>query len=214
MQCEAVIRSRRSIRAFKPDPVPEALVREILDEARWSPSWANSQAWSVYVVTGESLERLKGVGKILTQREAPAGPDFRMPREWPPHLAARTKQLLDLRTALAPGESPGLAGIGESFGAPCMLFFAAEKGLESDYVLFDTGLMVQSVCLAAHDKGLGTCIMAMAVRDPDTLRELLPHSNDSRFVIGVALGYPDEEAPINRFERQRAQLEEFVTWVE
>ena len=93
-----------------------------------------------------------------------------------------------------------------------MLFFAAERGLESDYVLFDNGLLVQSVCLAAHDKGLGTCIMAMAVRDPDTLRELLPHSNDSRFVIGVALGYPDEEAPINRFERQRAQLEEFVTW--
>jgi nitroreductase len=216
MQFDAVIRGRRSIRRFKPDPVPLELVREILDEARWSPSWANTQAWSVYVVTGESLERLKGAGKTLTAREAPAGPDFRMPREWPPHLAARTKQLLELRTAFAPGESSGLAqglaGIGECFGAPCMLFFAVEEGLESDYVLFDNGLLVQSVCLAAHDKGLGTCIMAMAVRDPDTLRELLPHSNDSRFVIGVALGYPDEEAPINRFERQRVPLEEFVTW--
>ena len=58
------------------------------------------------MVTGESLERLKGAGKTPSQREAPAGPDFRMPREWPPHLAARTKQLLDLRTALAPGELP------------------------------------------------------------------------------------------------------------
>ena len=54
--------------------------------------------------------------------------------------------------------------------------------------------------------------MAMAVRDPDTLRELLPQAAEMQFVIGVALGYPDEEAAINRFERQRAQLEEFVTW--
>jgi nitroreductase len=93
-----------------------------------------------------------------------------------------------------------------------VLFFAAEKGLASDYVLFDSGLIVQSVCLAAHDKGLGTCIMAMAVRYPDALRELLPEAADKQFVIGVALGYPDNEAPVNRFERPRAQLEEFVTW--
>jgi nitroreductase len=93
-----------------------------------------------------------------------------------------------------------------------VLFFAAERGLASDYVLFDSGLIVQSVCLAAHAKGLGSCVMAMAVRDPDTLRELLPRAAEMQFVIGVALGYPDEEAAINRFERQRARLEEFVTW--
>ncbi len=219
MDFESVIRDRRSIRAFKPDPVPHKLIAEILDEARWSPSWANTQAWGIYVVTGATLERLKSAGKAAGQREAPAGPDYRMPREWPPHLAARTKQLFDLRAAIAPagaaaapGGAPAPAGPAEFYGAPCMLFLTAEKDLESDYVLFDSGLIVQSVCLAAHDRGLGTCIMAMAVRDPDTLRELLPHSAGSKFVMGVALGYPDEEAAINRFERQRAQLEELVTW--
>ena len=95
-----------------------------------------------------------------------------------------------------------------------MLFFAVERGLAGDYALFDSGLIVQSVCLAAHDKGLGSCIMAMAVRDPDRLRKLLPQAADKQFVIGVALGYPDEEAPINRFQRQRVQLEEFVTWAQ
>jgi nitroreductase len=95
-----------------------------------------------------------------------------------------------------------------------LLLFAAERGLANDYVLFDSGLLVQSVCLAAYAKGLGTCIMAMAVRDPDTLRELLPHAADKQFIVGVALGYPDEAADINRFERQRAQLEEFVTWAQ
>jgi nitroreductase len=94
------------------------------------------------------------------------------------------------------------------------LFFAVERDLGTDYVLFDSGLMVQSVCLAAHDKGLGTCIMAMAVRDPDLLREILPGAADKQFVIGVALGYPDDEATVNRFERARVPLQELVSWVE
>jgi nitroreductase len=54
----------------------------------------------------------------------------------------------------------------------------------------------------------------MAVRDPDTLREILPGAADMQFVIGVALGYPDEEATINRFERSRVPLEELVSWAE
>jgi nitroreductase len=212
MEFEDVMRGRRSSRRFKPDAVPQELVREILDEARWSPSWANTQAWSIHVVSGETLKALRGAGTMPAGGENPAGPDFRMPREWPPHLAARTKQLFDLRSAFAP--APGASGPGKFFGAPCVLFFAVERGLASDYALFDSGLIVQSVCLAAHDKGLGSCIMAMAVRDPDTLRELLPQAADKQFVIGVALGYPDEEAPINRFQRQRVQLEEFVTWAQ
>jgi nitroreductase len=214
MEFEGVIRGRRSIRQFKPEPLPHELIREILDEAHWSPSWANTQAWSVYVVTGETLERLRSAGKVPNQREAPAGPDFRMPREWPPHLAARTKQLFDLRSAAAPESTPAPAArsLAEFYGAPCVLFFAVERGLASDYILFDNGLIVQSVCLAAYDKGLGTCIMAMAVRDPDALRELLPGAAEKQFVIGVALGYPDQEGPVNRFERPRAPLEELVTW--
>lgn len=214
MEFEAVIRGRRSIRQFTPEPVPQELIREILDQARWSPSWANTQAWSVYVVTGETLERLRSAGKAPNQREAPAGPDFRMPREWPPYLAARSKQLYDLRAATAPADTtaPAAAGAGEFYGAPCVLFFAAERSLASDYVLFDSGLIVQSVCLAAHDSGLGTCIMAMAVRDPDALRELLPEAAEKQFVVGVALGYADQEAPVNRFERQRVPLAELVSW--
>jgi nitroreductase len=212
MEFKSVMRGRRSIRRFKPDAVPQELIRKILDEARWSPSWANTQTWSIYMVSGETLQRLKDADTTRGEREASAGPDFRMPREWPPHLAARTKQLFDLRSAFAP--APGASGPGEFFGAPCVLFFAVERGLASDYALFDSGLIVQSVCLAAYDKGLGSCIMAMAVRDPDTLRELLPQATDKQFVIGVALGYPDEEAPINRFQRQRVQLEEFVTWAQ
>ena len=212
MEFEQALRERRSIRAFTSDPVPEELIGQILEEARWSPSWANTQAWHVFVACGETLARLKSAAQTPAAGEAPAGPDFRMPREWPPQLAARTKELFDLRNALSATGGGAARTPADFYGAPCVLYFTTERTVESDYLLFDSGLLVQSVCLAAHDRGLGTCIMAMAVRDPDTLRAVLPGAADQRFVIAVALGYPDGEAPINRFERRRAQPGEFVTW--
>jgi len=56
MDLETAIRERRSIRAYKPDPVPQDLIREILDEARWSPSWANTQCWRLVVVTDKEIK--------------------------------------------------------------------------------------------------------------------------------------------------------------
>ena len=212
MELEQALRERRSIRAFKADPVPEELIREIVEAARWSPSWANTQAWHVYVACGETLAKLRSAAQTPATGEAPAGPDFRMPREWPPQLAARTKELFEMRTVFAATGGRAALTPADFYGAPCVLYFTTERTIESDYLLFDSGLLVQSICLAAHDRGLGTCIMAMAVRDPDTLRALLPGAADERFVIAVALGYPDGEAPINRFERRRARLDEFVTW--
>ena len=216
MELASALRERRSIRRFLPRPVPDEIVRDILDQARWSPSWANTQAWNVYVVAGESLRRIAEANRTAAASEAPAGPDFRMPRQWPEHLAARTRQLADLRASIAPpaGAAADAAGPAAFYGAPCVLFVAVEQDLETDYTLFDSGLLVQSLCLAAHDRGLGTCIMAMAVRDPDTLRAILPHAADKRFVIGVALGYPDQEAEINRFVRERVALEDLATWAE
>ena len=216
MEFESALRERRSIRRFLPRPVPDEIVRDILDEARWSPSWANTQAWNVYVVAGATLGRIADANRTALANEAPAGPDFRMPREWPEHLAARTKRLFALRSSIAPSAAGAADPVGPAafYGAPCVLFVAVEKGLETDYALFDSGILVQSLCLAAHNEGLGTCIMAMAVRDPDTLRALLPQATDQRFVIGVALGYPDEQAEINRFARERAPLEELVTWAD
>ena len=77
MEFENVIRGRRSIRAYTSQPVPEDLVREILDEARWAPSSRNTQAWSVWVVTGGALERFKAAFKAALGREEADAPTWR-----------------------------------------------------------------------------------------------------------------------------------------
>lgn len=55
---DIVMRSRRSVRAFRPDPVPRSLLVEILQVARTAPSNFNSQPWGVYLLTGEAKRAL------------------------------------------------------------------------------------------------------------------------------------------------------------
>ena len=69
------------------------------------------------------------------------------------------------------------------------------------------------MCLAAHDKGLGTCLVHHAGPLPGAAARLLPGSDEKRLVVAVTLGYPDLGAPANTFERSARRLDELVTWV-
>ena len=98
------------------------------------------------------------------------------------------------------------------FGAPCLLLFCVDKSLAREYALLDTGAIVQSVCLLAHARGLGACIMAASVNYPALIRQIIPLPETRAILIGVALGHPDAEAPINQFARERVNPDEFTLW--
>ena len=220
MESESVIRGRRSIRAYRPEPVSAETVREILDEARWAPSWRNTQAWEVWVVTGAALERFKDGFKAAVERGEPAaGLDLPATAEWPEACSARTAEMMKVRKATldAAGEASdpaaALARMADLFGAPCLLVFGFDECLAEAYASFDVGMLAENVCLAATDKRLGSCLLATPLRYAPILREVLPNTDGKRFVIAMTLGVPDLEAAANNFERSRAGIDEFVTWV-
>jgi nitroreductase len=221
MEFESVIRGRRSIRAYTAEPVAQEVVREILDEARWAPSSRNTQAWSVWVITGDALERFKTAFKAALEREEADAPDLAGTQtgDWPRACSARAVALMKARaeTLEAAGEASGpaasMARMADCFGAPVLLVFGFEDCLAEPYASYDTASLVQNVCLAAHDKELGTCQSTTLVRYPGLLRRLLPGADEQRMVIAVTLGHPDLDAPANTFERSRADLDEIVTWV-
>jgi nitroreductase len=99
------------------------------------------------------------------------------------------------------------------FDAPCLIVACIHKDSLVEYAMLDVGLVTQTICLVAHDRGLGTCIMAFAVGHPAILKEILSIPEDGRVIVGIALGYPEPDFPLNRFERKRAELSEFVKWV-
>ena len=221
MEFESVIRGRRSIRAYTTEPVSQELVREILDEARWAPSSRNTQAWNVWVLSGDPLERFKAAFKAAVAREEADAPDLpgTQTGDWPAACSTRAVALMKTRadTLEAAGEASGpaasMARMADCFGAPVLLVFGFEACLADASASYDTASLVQSVCLAAHAKGLGTCQSTTLVRYPGLLRDVLPGSEEKKMVIAVTLGWPDLTNAANTFERSRAPLDEIVTWV-
>jgi nitroreductase len=221
MDIRQAVKERRSIRKFKPEQVPERLVREILDEARWSPSRGNTQPWEFYVVTGEALREFKIANSGKLDEGAPSAPDIKMPESWTERLKKRysaigksTLAALGIAREDTKGRTEQARTMFRLFDAPCLIAACVDKRSSSiEYAMLDVGLITQTLCLLAHDRGLGTCIMACAVCFPSALRNLLPDAENKLLAAGIALGYPDRDAPINNFSRDRAPLEESVVWV-
>ncbi len=220
MEVETAVRERRSIRRFKPDPVPQETLREILEAARWSPSWGNTQPWELYVVTGEALEAFKKVNRQkCIDGEAPSS-EIPMPEVWPDVLKRRYVDVgksvltsLSIAREDVEGRNHYYADMFNLFDAPAMILVCLERDLSIEYAMLDVGLIMQTVCLLAHERGLGTCMLAASVRYPWILRDILPIPEDRVIVIGTALGYPDSASPVNHFDRKRAEPKEIVTWV-
>ena len=220
MELSTVVVERRTIRHFKSDPVPEEVIREIIEKARWAPSWANSQPWEIYVVTGDFLERFKQINRQKYLEGDSHPPEIPMPAEWPDTLKKRVtkvgKSVLESLSITREDKEKRrryYADVHSLLGAPCMIFVTLDRSISIEYAMLDVGLFMQTFCLLAHEKGLGTSMLAAAVRYPQVSRELLQIPDNQIIILGTALGYPDWDAPVNLFERERAELGEFVRWV-
>ncbi len=220
MDIRKAIRERRSIRSYRSDEIPEDVMREILDEARWAPSWGNTQPWEFYVLTGQALERFKREnGQCIIDGEFPA-PEIPMPSSWPEAHLNRYKDVGErVLTSMSIAREDKEArkkyytDMFYLFDAPCVIIICVDKSLSVEYAMLDIGLISQTICLLAHERSIGSCIMAATVSFPKLLRDILPIPEDKTIVIGMVLGYPDEDSPVNGFERARASLNEMATWV-
>ena len=221
MELGTAVRERRSIRKFKQADVPENLITEILDQARWSPSWGNTQPWEFYVLTGQSLAKFNKMNvEKPAAHEAPS-PDVTMPENWPEAQKARYNELgkvvftaLGIKREDKAARSQHYQNMATCFGAPCLILACISRNNVVEYPMLDIGLITQTVCLLAHDKGLGTCLLATAAIYPDAIRKITSIPDDKRIIVGIALGYPDLTFPINHIDRKRADISEFVHWVE
>ena len=156
---EAVAR-RISVRAFKPDPVPGTVVREILEAAKSAPSGGNLQPWRVYALAGAPLAELKD----LAAKTPMQTPEYEVypANLWDPFRTRRYQCGEDLYASIGVGrdDKPGryrqLARNTEFFGAPVGLFFCLDRKLGYPQWA-DLGMFMQTVMLLAVERGLDTC---------------------------------------------------------
>jgi nitroreductase len=220
MELQEAVLGRRSIRQFLPKPVSDDLIKDLIDKSLWSPSWGNTQPWEIVVGTGESLAEFKKKNRDAFLEGRSSTTDIPMPQVWPDPNKLRYKELgksvlgaLSIAREDQQARIDHLAWMFNLFDAPAVVIFTVDKTILLEYAMLDVGLILQTFCLLAHDKGLGTCIMAASVMYPEITREAFSIPETKRLVMGAALGWPDTQAPVNSFKRDRGQLEEFVRWV-
>ncbi len=220
MELADVIERRKSIRAFRPEPVPREGLEEILEKALRAPSWGNTQPWRVTVLEGGALQAMIGefVKKILAGGSP--NPDMEMPKDWPEEMDGRYKEngrRLFAEIGIERGDrvkrDAHRLNMFRFFGAPQAIYLHQDRSL-SAYSIFDAGLLAQNITLLAAEKGLGTCLLAVSVLYPDVIRQHTGIPQTDRILIGLAVGYPDADAPINQFRSERVPIENVVRWVD
>ena len=217
MDISEAIHRRQSIRAFKSDPVPCDILKQILEESLRAPSWANTQPWEFAVATGKPLDEIRA--GFLEKRITSPSPDVARPPEFPELYAARIR-VLDKQNRLVTKkdwESRQVQNF-KHFGAPAVIylltrreFYYQTKGLNV-WALYDCGAVIQNILLLATRYGLGTIVQAQAAAYPDLLRNALEIPDSKIILLGIAIGYPDWEHPINQFRTEREPLDSIATW--
>jgi nitroreductase len=158
MDLTEAIKGRRSIRKYKPDPVPEEVLQKVMEAVRWSPSWANTQCWEVIIVRDSNIKF----------------------------------ELANTLTATNPARS-------SMTEAPLVVVLCGKKGVsgfkkgeaatvKGDWLMFDTGIAMQSLCLAAYGQGLGTVVVGLF--DHKKAEEILGCPQNIEVVAMTPLGYP------------------------
>lgn len=211
------ITERKSIRAFKPDPVSKEKVEEILRWVTNAPSAINLQPWEFFVVMGEEKERLSR-RLIRSYREKQISCS---PGNVKPLADAFTKRGVQSFELMKPYlEEMGIGfdlfvneGSCNFYGAPVAVILCLDNAF-SKARLVDIGVALGYFVLVAQASGLATCPIGLINAYADDIKEILSIPDNKEVVIGVALGHPDRDSPVNRFKTPREGLDSFVKWID
>lgn len=221
MEFEDLIKARRSIRGYKPDPVPREVIAEILEVARWAPSSMNTQPWHVHVLTGTALDRVRAGNTRNMLAGVPPRRDFPMKEAYEGlHRRRQIDVAVQLFEAMGvarddkAGRSDWVLRGFRQFDAPVSLVLTYDKYLEPAAISqFDLGAFAHAIVLAAWERGLGCVINGQGIMQSSVVREHAGIPDDQSIMICIAMGYPDPDFPANRVKSVRAETADFVRYV-
>ena len=213
--------TRRSIRAFLPDPVPQEQIEEILSISSRAPSGTNTQPWKVYVVSGDARVALSQ--EILNAFMNDEDHQFEF-KYYPdeigePYLARRRANGWGLygTIGIVKGDRDKMkVQHGRNykfFDAPTGLIFTIDRHLEIGS-WFDYGMFLQSIMLVARSFGLDTCPQQAFAQYHKIIQHRLSIPKDEMVICGMALGYADMAAPENSYVTDREPVASFAKFVD
>ena len=214
------VRGRYSVRAFLDRPVERGLIEEILETAKRSPSGGNLQPWHVDILAGEPLAGLKArVRESLVADPRGEGTEFPV---YPPGLTEPWRgrrhrvgeqlyESIDIPREDRPARLRQFAHNFDLFGAPVGLFFSIERSFGPPQWAH-LGMFIQSIALLAVERGLGVCAQEAWALVHRTVAACLDMPASRMLYCGMALGWPEDDHPINCWRSEREPLEAFTTF--
>lgn len=216
------IKTRKSIRKFKPEPVSKDIITKILEAAVRAPSAENTQPWEFYVLAGEVLDRVcKANVEKLRNFEMPPEEMHHLLVERPKGSVFRNRQieiakqlftLMDIPREDKKKRAQWMERGFRYFDAPAAIVITADKSLPLEGAYLDVGLVVQNICLAALGFGLHTCIENQGITYADVVRKFANIPDSRRLTAALAIGYPDWDFPANQVESTREPIDNLVSW--
>ena len=220
MALKELIKSRYSVRSFTDEMVSVKKLKEVLNIANSAPSGGNIQPWKVYVVTGNTKDKL--ISKALYNFDNGVQEEVEY-EIYPKYLddeykRRRSKCAADMYNALSIEKDDiesRLKQVRENFrffGAPVGMIITIDKSFAQNG-WGHVGMYLQNLCLAAIDSGLGTCLQESWSIYPKTVKDVIKHPDNEVVWCGVALGYPNDNDPINQYRTSREDINKFVSFL-
>lgn len=213
-----VMQARYSCRAFRPDPVPDADLLQIIQTARHVPSWCNAQPWQVEVTRGAATERLRAALTEAASTGTPPAPDLAWPTKYSGDYAERRRTCgFQLYDAVGIEKSDRASRAAQMlrnysfFDAPHVAIIHSPSEL-GPYGAMDTGGFVTAFTLAATALGVATIPQAAIAAYAPLLKEHLSIAQDRLILCAISLGYADTDAPANSFRTARADTADILNW--
>lgn len=174
-----IILERRSVRQFEAREVPEDLLEQVLEAARWAQSWANTQCWEIIVIRDQAV-------KEAVQQSVPEGnPSLRS-------IVSAPVLLVLCGKLKASGYYKGVATT--RFG---------------DWFMFDLGIVTQNIALAAHALGLGTVVLGLFDQDRAREVLAVPEGYELVSLMPLGFPAGESKAPPRRAISEFTHYERF-----
>jgi nitroreductase len=228
------VRSRRSVRDFRPDPVPEDALRPVIEDALAAPSWSNTQPYRLAVASGDCADRIRtelglrydasaplrrggraAQARAWLTRQGLPDSDFPIPLAYPDELQERRRrtgfglyEVLGIERGDRAARDQQMRRNFEFFGAPTAIFVFVHDGLGA-YSVLDAGLMMQTLLLSAHARGLATCAQGALAMWAGPVRAEFDVPDHYHLLCGISIGYASDH-PVNAYDPGRPSVEDVL----
>lgn len=220
MQVSDTIRARKTVRGYKPDPVPEALIRDILDTARYSASNCNTQPWHISVISGDARKRLEDAlvteiisGKAPTPVFSPGDAGLTgVYKERQFDCAMRYYSTMDIAREEKDKRNALMLKNWQFFDAPHVGIISMPSTMGPINAI-DVGIYLQSLMLLFVENGLASCPQGALAFYTDPIFDIADIPEGNAIVCGISFGYEDPDAKINEVKMPRAPLADTASFI-